>query len=448
MKDRFLEISSIRKQIQELLHRLEDKKKGMKESYSTLVTSNDNHFFGLDSFRFQVKLAENELAFLNDQFVLIDNRLYCDYYKLYNHVYDYYVENLPPGIVKSVFPIYKDLEPTKVYETELVHKLYKDILTLIHKAYDTLEHEHRKRESEKRLTTSGIHIGNYVHNRVFTDTLIKTNIELFEQYLNTYFIYHMTFLVNLKERLGMFLDHLLRRQPVEQGCHLDELDDNFVGVVRDETDPVLVETFHSISVDAKPEPEEKSETKSESLEADAVHEPPVEEANEALVEAEAKTETNSEPSVEEPEVPVEAETETNSESPVDEPKVSVEAEPVETTGPLEEVDEPNPEPNSELSEEVASVEIPEVLEEIPVSISASPIEAPLETTNESVESPPEPISEPSEESEAISETPLEKVPLTAEEVLNPIIEHILKGTTEPSQPLTESAKKKKRGRKK
>ena len=427
MKDRFLEISSIRKQIQELFHRLEDKKKGMKENYATLVASNDNHFFGLDSFRFQVKLAENELTFLNDQFTLIDNRLYCDYYKLYNHVYEYYVENLPPGIVKSVFPIYKDLEPTKVYETELVHKLYKDILTLIHKAYDTLDHEHRKRESEKRLTTSGIHIGNYVHNRVFTDTLIKTNIELFEQYLNTYFIYHMTFLVNLKERLGMFLDHVLRRQTVEQGCHVDELDDNFVGVVRDETDPVLVETFHSISVDAKPEPEEKSESKSESPEADAVHEPPVEEADEALVEAEP--ETNSEPSVEEPEVQVEVETETNSESPV------------ETTGPLEEVDEPNPEPNSELSEEVA-------LEETPETISAYLIEAPLETTNESVESTHEPISEPSEEPEAISESPLEKVPLTAEEVLNPIIEHILKGTTEPSQSLTESAKKKKRGRKK
>lgn len=424
MKDRFLEISSIRKQIQELLHRLEDKKKGMKESYSTLVASNDNHFFGLDSFRFQVKLTENELTFLNDQFVLIDNRLYCDYYKLYNRVYDYYVENLPAGVVKSVFPIYKDLEPTKVYETELVHKLYKDILMLIHKAYDTLEHEHRKRESEKRLTTSGIHIGNYVHNRVFMDTLIKTNIELFEQYLNTYFIYHMTFLVNLKERLGMFLDHLLRRQPVEQGCHLDELDDNFVGVVRDETDSVLVETFHSISIETKLEPEEKSESKSESPEADTVHEPP-EEADEALVEAEAKPETKSE---------------SPEESPVMEPEVPVEAE-TETTGPLEEIDEPNPEPNSELSEEVASEETPE-------TISASPIEEPLEETKESIESTPEPISEPSDEPEAKSESPLEKVPLNAEEVLNPIIEHILKGTAEPSQSLTESAKKKKRGRKK
>lgn len=410
MKDRFLEISSIRKQIQELFHRLEDKKKGMKENYSTLVASNENHFFGLDSFRFQVKLTENELTFLNDQFVLIDNRLYCDYYKLYNHVYDYYVENLLPGVVKSVFPIYKDLEPTKVYETELVHKLYKDILTLIHKAYDTLDHEHRKRESEKRLTTTGIHIGNYVHNRVFTDTLIKTNIELFEQYLNTYFIYHMTFLVNLKERLGMFLDHVLRRQPVEQGCHVDELDDNFVGVVRDETDPVLVETFHSISlVDAKPEPEVKSE-------------PPVQEAS---LEAEVKSEPPVESSVEEvettPEAPLEAEAKSETtESPVQETKSETFAElPVEA--PLE-VDEPKPEPNSERSDEVASVETtPEVQLESPVE--------------EAQESNHDPISEPSQ-----------AVPLTAEEVLNPIIEHILKGAnTEPTQ---EPTKKKKRSRKK
>jgi hypothetical protein len=411
MKDRFLEISSIRKQIQELFHRLEDKKKGMKENYSTLVASNDNHFFGLDSFRFQVKLTENELTFLNDQFVLIDNRLYCDYYKLYNHVYEYYVENLPPGVVKSIFPIYKDLEPTKVYETEHVHKLYKDILTLIHKAYDTLDHEHRKRESEKRLTTTGIHIGNYVHNRVFTDTLIKTNIELFEQYLNTYFIYHMTFLVNLKERLGMFLDHLLRRQPVEQGCHVDELDDNFVGVVRDDTEPVLVETFHAISIDIKPEPEVKSETSDSPVEVKS--EPPEEtETNSEAVESpevETKTETmdsSVEAKSESINESVEAPVETNSEA-VEAPEEAS----VETN--TEELDEPKP----ELSEEVASVvqlEEPETKSE---TNSDLPVEEP----------------EPSKE-----------VPLTAEEVLNPLIEHILKGT-EPSQ---EPAKKKKRSRKK
>jgi hypothetical protein len=269
MKDRFLELSALRKQIQDLFHRLEEKKKGMKENYVALSTSNDNHFFGLDSFRFQVKLAENEFRFLQDQFILIDNRLYCDYYKLYHHIYEYYVTNLPAGIVKSIFPIYKDLEPTKVYEPELVHKLYKDILFLIHKAYDTLDHEHRKRESEKRLTTSGIHIGNYVHNRVFTDTLIKTNIELFEQYLNTYFIYHMTFLVNIKDRLVMFLDHVLRKQTAEQ-CTEDEVEDNFIQVVKDPNEPTIAVPHVAIDIaelpdEPKEEPNEVPDALSQSL---------------------------------------------------------------------------------------------------------------------------------------------------------------------------------------
>ena len=429
MKDRFLEISSIRKQIQELFHRLEDKKKGMKDNYATLVASNDNHFFGLDSFRFQVKLAENELTFLNDQFTLIDNRLYCEYYKLYNHVYEYYVENLPHGIVKSVFPIYKDLEPTKVYETELVHKLYKDILTLIHKAYDTLDHEHRKRESEKRLTTSGIHIGNYVHNRVFTDTLIKSNIELFEQYLNTYFIYHMTFLVNLKERLGMFLEHVLRRQPVEQGCHVDELDDNFVGVVRDETDPVIVETFHSIST-AKPGPSKPPE-EAQVKEA---------ETSDSPVEAQVKeAETSEETSVEESET----KSETKSEGP-EEAETKTEA--------LVEEAESKSETKSEAPEEVhqesetnsdSVVDPPEVVHEAPVEDPGSePVKEPESISETKSESP--------EESE-VEPIPIPEKALTAEEVLNPIIEHILKDVdtnTEPSQPLTEPAKKKKRSRKK
>jgi hypothetical protein len=239
MKDRFLEISGIRKEIHTLFLRLEEKRKDMKENYFAFVSSNHNHFFAIDSLRFQLKLTENELTFLNEQFIMIDNRLYCDYYKLYNHVYDYYVANISTELVKSVFPIYKDLDPTKVYEHEMVHKVYKDVSFMIHKAYQYMELEYRKRDNEKRLISTGIHIGNYVHTRVFTDTIIKTNIQMFEQYLNTYFIYHMTFLVNLKDRLGMLLHHVMRKPPPEEGCNVDEIEDNFIRVMKDTNEHML-----------------------------------------------------------------------------------------------------------------------------------------------------------------------------------------------------------------
>ena len=475
MKDRFVEITGVRKQIQDLFHRLEEKKKGMKENYTSLVASNDNHFFGLDSFRFQVKLAENEYAFLHDQFILIENCLYCDYYKLYNHVYEYYIANLPHGVVKSVFPIYKDLEPTKVYDPEMVHKLYKDILNLIHKAYETLEHEHRKRESEKRLTSSGIHIGNYVHNRVFTDTLIKTNIHLFEEYLNTYFIYHMTFLVNLKERLGMFLDHVLRKQQTEQACNVDEVDDNFMSVAK-ETDTVMIETFHAVS---------RSETKEES--PDPVT-PPAEPATEPVTPpvvvpaAEPATEPVTPPvvvpaaepasvpvvePVAEPVVEPVAETvvepvaETVVE-PASEPVTQPASEPVAETASepvVEPTSEPASEPEVEPVAEPASEPVVEPTSEPEVEPVAEPASEPeVEPTSEPASEPAsepvtqpasEPVAQPAAEPEAETKEdasedidPKEDVQRerTIEEVFNPIIEHILENTGVPN-------KKKKRPRK-
>jgi hypothetical protein len=406
MKDRFLEINAVRKQIQELFHRLEEKKKAMKDNYSDLVSSNDSHFFGLDSFRFQVKLTENELTFLNDQFILIDNRLYCDYYKLYNHVYDYYVEHLPHGVAKSVFPIYKDLQPTKVYEPELVHKLYRDIILLIHKAYETLDHEHRKRESEKRLTTSGIHIGNYVHNRVFADTLVKTNIQLFEEYLNTYFIYHMTFLVNLKDRLGMFLDHVLRKQP-EQGCNVDEVDDDFMRVAKTTSEPM-------------------AETKSEDVIQIVIHSDgkPVEIKPVAL------------PVAEPPALPVEtpmpvAESVVESPAlPAESPVLQVET-PVLPVEPVAlQVETPTP-----VVDPVA--ETPSLPVETPALPSSEPVADPVAETPVLQVETPTPVSETiSEETQtdptvdAAVDAAVENVlELTIEEVINPIINHILEGST-------------------
>jgi len=392
MKDRFSEIILLRKQIQDLFHRLEEKRKGMKDNYTTLVSNNEHHFFGLDSFRFQVKLAENELVFLNDQFILIDNRLYCDYYKLYNHVYDYYVENLPHGITKSVYPIYKDLEPTKVYDTDLVHKLYKDIILLIHKAYETLDHEYRKRESEKRLTTSGIHIGNYLHNRVFIDTLVKSNIQLFEEYLNTYFIYHMTFLVNLKERLGMFLNHVLRREP-EQECKVDDMDDNFVEVAKEPaTEPVVSATILKKDENVDPQQTDLSKSVVVSL----------------------------------------AETDTKTEDPVVVPIVD------QVVQLVEQVVEPAVEAETKPDEPVVEPVVAPVIEPVVEPVVVPVIEPVVEPAVEAETKTEKPVVETEQNDQEDLEEPPDT--RTVEEVLNPIIDHLL-----GNAPV--SAKKKKRPRK-
>ena len=446
MKDRFLEISGIRKEIHNLFLRLEEKRKGMKENYVAFVSSNHNNFFAIDSLRFQLKLTENELTFLNEQFILIDNRLYCDYYKLYNYVYDYYVANISTELVKSVFPIYKDLDPTKVYEHEMVHKVYKDVSFIIHKAYEFMELEHRKRDNEKRLISTGIHIGNYVHTRVFTDTIIKTNIQMFEQYLNTYFIYHMTFLVNLKDRLGMLLHNVMRKPPPEQGCNVDEIEDNFIRVMKDTNEHMLDEISCSkteqnnesntkldvsdvsyVSVytqtdDLNPEPEAEPETKT-----DDVDEPEAEVASEPVVEP-----------VVQPEADVASEV---ASEPVVEPEADVASEVAS-----EPVVEPVVQPEAEVASEVESEPVVEPVVKPEADVASEPVVEPVVKPEADVASEvaSEPVVEP--ESDVASEPVVQPVaqpvvqPEPIVEVFNPIIDHILENKiAEP--------KKKKRARK-
>jgi len=202
----FSKISVKRSEIQDLFVKLEEMKGTIQVHYTTLLVKNEtSQFFGLDSFRFQVKLMENETKHLKEQMVLIENRLYCDYYKLYVRVLEYLSTTFQFESPKNPYPVYKDLDPLKVYEFEHTSALFHENMAALQKAYDTLEIELKKRTEDERLNRTGIHIGNYVHNRKFKDAIIRTNLGLYEQYLNTYFNYHMTFLTNLMERLDVFL---------------------------------------------------------------------------------------------------------------------------------------------------------------------------------------------------------------------------------------------------
>jgi carbon monoxide dehydrogenase subunit G len=238
----FSKIRVKRSEIQDLFVKLEEMKGTIQGHYTTLLSKNEtSQFFGLDSFRFQVKLMENETKHLKEQMVLIENRLYCDYYKLYVRVLEYLSDTFHFEIPKNPYPLYKDLDPLKVYEFEHTSALFHENVAALQKAYDTLEIELKKGTEDERLNRTGIHIGNYVHNRKFKDTIIQTNLGLYEQYLNTYFNYHMTFLTNLMERLDVFLKQFTR-EPVP----MSEVKNVIVEQVNEQVDPMTEQVIESV----------------------------------------------------------------------------------------------------------------------------------------------------------------------------------------------------------
>ena len=104
----------------------------LKEMYAEFVNNNKNNLFvfGLDSFRFQGKLIDIEYNDMKRLFLAITNRMYCEYFKLFKIIIEYTKDSIDDKKlidfikVNDNYPIYKDLEPFKQYDFEIIQNLH------------------------------------------------------------------------------------------------------------------------------------------------------------------------------------------------------------------------------------------------------------------------------------------------------------------------------------
>ena len=202
MEEGFDDIKKIRTDIKIFFERFKKRKEQMRSYYKEYIEKNKkNDMFGLDSFHFQSKLLELESTQLTEQYLLIDNRIYCDYYKLYEMIRVFHKKTFKIDIKKREYPIYKDLEPLKCYRFEDINHIHYDIIEMINQAYKIIEDNKNEIMKHSKLLKIGINIENYVHNHRYKNDLLLTNIKLYESYLKSYHIYHMSFLSKLKEKI-------------------------------------------------------------------------------------------------------------------------------------------------------------------------------------------------------------------------------------------------------
>lgn len=157
--------------------------------------------FGLDSFHYQCRLFDLELKHAHEQYSFLNNRMYCDYYKLYHVVKLFVSDTFQHEAKKRTFPVYKDLEPYKLYEMSDITLLYEDIGEMIRKA--SMEMVKKEKDLTRDAQEKGLRLEHFIHHRASNHALLTTKIELYEKYLHAYHIYHMSFLSNFLERLKM-----------------------------------------------------------------------------------------------------------------------------------------------------------------------------------------------------------------------------------------------------
>jgi len=212
----FNKIKDIRIQVMNVFSMLEVKLTKLKLMTSEFIKGNHDatFVFGLDSFKFQSRLIDFEYADMQKYFYALNNRMYCEYYKLFKIVSEYVDKTIGTNktfeMIKSnsVFPIYKDLELYKQYNFETIEEVHKTIILLLGGIQEHIVAKEVELENYRAKQHSGLNINNFVNTFLFNVTMIKHNLGLFISYLDFFHNIHMKHFKRFAKKMKSMDDYL------------------------------------------------------------------------------------------------------------------------------------------------------------------------------------------------------------------------------------------------
>ena len=194
LKTDFENIITLKKEIAKIKSIVSEKLSQLKIQYNELVKTNSKKIFlfCLDSFYFQYKTFAMELEHIDRFRSLMNNRMYCDYYKLYNIIIAFIKENrtdldIDELEVKS-YPTYKDLEPFQEYKLEDIKDIHSNILVLINKLYLQLNSKVDSVDHYNETHKIGFSISNFLNTLEYENRLLKEQISLYINYVSFFHI--------------------------------------------------------------------------------------------------------------------------------------------------------------------------------------------------------------------------------------------------------------------
>ena len=160
----------------------------MYNDYLKEIKDTINYRISLDSFNFQTKLINIEHDNYNKIFKLFINRMYGDYYKLYNKLIDYVKNNVKN--VKIVndnqYPKYKDLEVNIEYNIEIIDNVYSNILSILTELTNYCLKENHLIKEIKKKQNNGININNFLNEKKYSVIILEQKINFYYETLKGY----------------------------------------------------------------------------------------------------------------------------------------------------------------------------------------------------------------------------------------------------------------------
>jgi len=160
----------------------------MYNDYLKEIEDTINYRLSLDSFNYQTKLINIENDNYNKIFKYFINRMYGDYYKLYNKLIDYIKNNFKNiKIVKeNKYPKYKDLEVNVEYNIEIIDEIYSNILSILTELSNYCLKENYLIKEIIKKQNNGININNFLNEKKYSIIILEQKINFYYEILKGY----------------------------------------------------------------------------------------------------------------------------------------------------------------------------------------------------------------------------------------------------------------------
>jgi hypothetical protein len=252
LKMTFHKIIGVKNDNDKKMLKLESKTKHLKNIYNDFIKYNNEILcvFSLDSLHFQAKVIDVEYDDMKRLFSCILNRMYCEFFKLYKIITDYIKTSITDKKVKELlnihnqYPVYKDLEPFKVYEFETIesiHAVVLELLVSLISLYLTKEDELTKYKNKNKV---GFNIDNFVNTIVFNNTILREKIQLFINYLSFFHKLQIKYLSRYINKLDLVISQLDSDINFEE--RQDSSEEYDVIIEKEYTSEILIEKIKNV----------------------------------------------------------------------------------------------------------------------------------------------------------------------------------------------------------
>jgi len=217
LKIDFTKVVDLKNENVKMFETLDIKIKSIKSIYSEFIKNNKQHLFifGLDSFHFQGKLIDIEYDDMKRMYYAITNRIYCEYFKLYKIVVDYMTDTISDDKktmdlvrVDNSYPVYKDLEPFKHYEFEVIQSVHETIIGLLLAIYNYLLHKDYDLKLHQEKNATGLNIDNFIQTFNFNNLVLREKLTLFVVYVEFFHKLHTKYFKRFTTKMQLFISQI------------------------------------------------------------------------------------------------------------------------------------------------------------------------------------------------------------------------------------------------